>query len=69
MKQLADLHRHRRREGITLEDAHGLMRSRDYFGIMMVERGDADGLISGLTHEYAETIRTGLKTKLKVQLR
>ncbi|MCP3959644.1 MAG: NADP-dependent malic enzyme [bacterium] len=55
------LHRCRRRDGVTLEDAHGLMRSRNYFGTMMVEHGDADGLISGLTHEYAETIRPALQ--------
>ena len=54
------LHERRRRDGVTLEDAHNLMRSRNYFGTMMVELGDADGLISGLTHEYADTIRPAL---------
>ncbi len=37
------------------------MRSRNYFGTMMVERGDADGLISGLTQHYPETIRPALQ--------
>ncbi|MEM7351236.1 MAG: NADP-dependent malic enzyme [Acidobacteriota bacterium] len=55
------LHRRRRRDGVTREDADKLMRSRNYFGTMMVELGDADGLISGLTHEYAETIRPALQ--------
>ena len=56
-----ELHHRRRRDGVTLEDACNLMRSRNYFGTMMVELGDADGLISGLTHEYADTIRPALQ--------
>ncbi|MEE8525570.1 MAG: NADP-dependent malic enzyme [Thermoanaerobaculia bacterium] len=57
----AELHRRRRRDGVTMEDALSLMRSRNYFGSMMVEMGDADGVISGLTQEYAETIRPALQ--------
>ena len=56
-----ELHKRRRRDGVTLEDAENLMRSRNYFGTMMVELGDADGLISGLTHDYADTIRPALQ--------
>ena len=37
------------------------MRQRNYFGTMMVEMGDADGLISGLTQSYPETIRPALQ--------
>ena len=55
------LHELRRRRGLTLEDARQLMRSPNYFGTMMVERGDADGLISGLTQHYPETIRPALQ--------
>jgi malate dehydrogenase (oxaloacetate-decarboxylating)(NADP+) len=55
------LHELRRRAGLTLEDARQLMRSRNYFGTMMVEQGDADGLISGLTQHYPETIRPALQ--------
>jgi malate dehydrogenase (oxaloacetate-decarboxylating)(NADP+) len=55
------LHEKRRREGVTIVDAQRLLRSRDYFGAMMVELGDADGLLSGLTHHYAETIRPALQ--------
>ena len=55
------LFKRRRRHGVTLEDARHLMRSRNYFGSMMVEEGDADGLISGLTQYYAETIRPALQ--------
>lgn len=56
-----ELHHRRRRDGVTMEDARKLMRSRNYYGTMMVELGDADGLISGLTQDYAETIRPALQ--------
>ena len=55
------LHEMRRRAGITLVDARKRMRLRNYFGTMMVEMGDADGLISGLTQSYPETIRPALQ--------
>jgi malate dehydrogenase (oxaloacetate-decarboxylating)(NADP+) len=55
------LHEKRRREGITLTEARRRMRTRNYFGTMMVEMGDADGLISGLTLSYPETIRPALE--------
>lgn len=57
-----ELHQRRKRDGVTLEDAEKLMRLRNYFGAMMVELGDADGLISGLTQDYPETIRPALQT-------
>ncbi len=55
------LHEKRCRDGVTLEEARKLMRQRNYFGTMMVETGDADGLISGLTQSYPETIRPALQ--------
>jgi malate dehydrogenase (oxaloacetate-decarboxylating)(NADP+) len=55
------LHELRRRDGLTLTDARKQMRLRNYFGSMMVEQGDADGLISGLTRSYPETIRPALQ--------
>ena len=55
------LHEKRRRDGVTLEEARKLMRQRNYYGTMMVEAGDADGLISGLTQSYPETIRPALQ--------
>ncbi|MBV8199364.1 MAG: NADP-dependent malic enzyme [Acidobacteria bacterium] len=55
------LHEMRRRDGLTLTDARKQMRLRNYFGSMMVELGDADGLISGLTRSYPETIRPALQ--------
>ena len=38
------------------------MRDRNYFGCMMVESGDADGMISGLTKNYPDTIRPAIHT-------
>jgi malate dehydrogenase (oxaloacetate-decarboxylating)(NADP+) len=55
------LYEMRRRDGVTLEDAQKQMRSRNWFGSMMVEVGDADGLVSGLTQYYADTIRPALR--------
>ncbi|HZF09502.1 MAG TPA: NADP-dependent malic enzyme [Thermoanaerobaculia bacterium] len=54
-------HERRQRDGVTLVDAQKRMRLRNYFGTMMVEEGDADGLISGLTQSYPDTIRPALQ--------
>lgn len=51
----------RKRRGITLYEARKLMRDRNYFGAMMVELGEADALISGLTRNYPLTIRPALQ--------
>ena len=54
-------HERRRRDGVTLEDARKAMKQRNVFGPMMVERGEAHGLLSGLTQDYSETIRPALR--------
>jgi malate dehydrogenase (oxaloacetate-decarboxylating)(NADP+) len=54
-------HEMRRRDGMTRVEARKRMRQRNFFGTMMVEMGDADGLISGLTQSYPETIRPALQ--------
>lgn len=51
----------RKRKGVNLYEAKKLMRVRSYFGSMMVETGDADAMISGLSKNYAETIRPALQ--------
>jgi malate dehydrogenase (oxaloacetate-decarboxylating)(NADP+) len=51
----------RKRRGITLYEAKKLMRDRNHFGAMMVEIGEADALISGLTKNYPGTIRPALQ--------
>ncbi|NOY78116.1 MAG: phosphate acetyltransferase [Calditrichaeota bacterium] len=56
-----ELYRLRQRKGVTLVEAHELMRNKNYFGSMMVHFGDVDGLISGLTMHYPDTIRPALQ--------
>lgn len=51
----------RKRRGITYNEAYKLMRERNYFGAGMVEMGDADAMISGLTRNYRDTIRPALQ--------
>ena len=53
--------RMRERKGITRVEAAELMKNPNYFGSMMVHDGDADGLVSGLTKHYPETIRPALE--------
>ncbi|MEI9933778.1 MAG: NADP-dependent malic enzyme [Ferruginibacter sp.] len=51
----------RQRKGINKHDASKLMRDRNYFGCMMVENGEADCMISGLTRNYPDTIRPAIQ--------
>ncbi|MFW5655970.1 MAG: NADP-dependent malic enzyme [Bacteroidota bacterium] len=56
------LFKKRNRKGLTMEEAIEKMSNRNYFGTMMVETGDADAFISGLTSNYADTIRPAIHT-------
>jgi malate dehydrogenase (oxaloacetate-decarboxylating)(NADP+) len=51
----------RQRKGMTYDEALEKMRDPNYFGVMMVETGDADGFISGFSTQYANTIRPALQ--------
>ncbi|MFT6868641.1 MAG: malate dehydrogenase (oxaloacetate-decarboxylating)(NADP+) [Cyclobacteriaceae bacterium] len=52
----------RQRKGVTIRDAYKVMtRSKNYFGVMMVELGDADAFISGLSNDYPKTILPALQ--------
>ena len=51
----------RRRHGMTPADAAKQARVRNVFGPRMLDAGDADGVISGLTQSYADTIRPALQ--------
>ena len=51
----------RQRKGVSKWQTSRIMRDRNYFGAMMVETGEADALISGLTNEYPKTIRPALE--------
>ena len=47
----------RQREGYTLQEAGDKMYERNYFGMMMVETGEADAFITGLYTKYSNTIK------------
>lgn len=47
----------RTRQGYTFEEAYDKMYERNYFGMMMVETGDADAFITGLYTKYSNTIK------------
>ena len=51
----------RQRRGINKYEAGKLMKDRNYFGCMMVETGDADAMISGLSRNYPDTIRPAIQ--------
>jgi len=51
----------RKRKGLTQFEARKLMRERNYFGSMMVETGEADALISGISRNYGTTIKPALE--------
>ena len=55
------LYQKRQRKGITLYEAKKLVHDRNYFGACMVQFGEADALISGLTKNYVQTIRPALQ--------
>ena len=46
-----------KREGYTFPEANDKMFERNYFGMMMVETGDADAFITGLYTKYSNTIK------------
>ena len=51
----------RKRKGINSYEAKKMMKDRSYYGSMMVENGDADAMISGVSKNYADTIRPALQ--------
>jgi malate dehydrogenase (oxaloacetate-decarboxylating)(NADP+) len=51
----------RQRRGFNFYESKKIMRDRNYYGCMMVEAGDADAMISGLSKNYPDTIRPALQ--------
>ena len=47
----------RQRNGMTFQEANDKMFDRNYFGMMMVETGDADAFITGVYTRYRDTIQ------------
>jgi malate dehydrogenase (oxaloacetate-decarboxylating)(NADP+) len=55
------LYKKRQRRGINLFQARKMMLDRNYYGACMVEFGEADALISGLTKDYGATVKPALQ--------
>lgn len=55
------LYEKRKRKGITQREAIQKMRDRNYFAAALVQSGEADAAISGLTRNYPNTIRPALE--------
>ncbi|MFK7937514.1 MAG: phosphate acyltransferase, partial [Saprospiraceae bacterium] len=51
----------RKRKGMNLQESSDAMRSRSRYGVMMVEMGDADAMIGGLTKKFPVTVRPALQ--------
>ena len=47
----------RSRKGVTLYDAKKIIRERNYFAAMMVEKGDADAMLSGYSRAYPSVLK------------
>lgn len=61
-KRFAELfYEKRKRKGVNMEEAIDFMYNPNYFGMMMVETGEADAFISGYRTKYSETIRPALQ--------
>lgn len=56
------LYAKRQRKGLTQYESAHKMRDRNYYGAMMVEAGEADAFISGITRNYPETIKPALQS-------
>lgn len=55
------LFKKRQRKGVTIHEGRNRMLDRNFYGAMMVECGEADALISGLTSDYPKTIMPALQ--------
>ncbi|MEZ4911694.1 MAG: NADP-dependent malic enzyme [Saprospiraceae bacterium] len=51
----------RKRKGFIFQEASAAMVNRNYFGAMMVDTGDADAMISGLSRNYPDALRPALQ--------
>ena len=56
-----ELHRLRRRKGLTLVEARSQMHKPVYFASMMIRRGDADAVVGGIESNYPEVLRPALR--------
>lgn len=57
-----ELFSRRQRKGLTIKEAERLMHDVNYFAAMMIDRGDADGMLNGATTNYADAVKPILHT-------
>lgn len=60
-RYIKEMYNIRKNKGWSLAKCKKLIENPNYFGTMMVQCDDADGLISGATHTTAETLRPALQ--------
>jgi phosphate acetyltransferase len=51
----------RKNRGVTLEKAREIMQNPIYWGVMMIKKGDANGMVSGAVNSTADTLRPALQ--------
>ena len=51
----------RKKKGMTIEKAQEIMKDPVYWAVMMVKKGEADGMVSGAAHSTADTLRPALQ--------
>ncbi len=58
----AELFKRRAKKGIDATTAEQMMNNPNYFAAMMIDQGEADGMVNGATTNYAEAVRPIIKT-------
>ncbi len=61
-KYADELHRRRGKKGVDAKKARELMLNPNYFAAMMIDQGEADGMVNGATSNYADAVRPILHT-------
>jgi malate dehydrogenase (oxaloacetate-decarboxylating)(NADP+) len=61
VKYAGILHAKHQREGMTFDEAYERMFDRNYFGMMMVETGEADSCITGVITKYTDAIKPAIE--------
>lgn len=51
----------RKAKGVTMEQAEKIMKDNIFWAVMMVKKGEADGMVSGAAHSTADTVRPALQ--------
>ena len=57
-----ELYKRRQRKGVNIKEAERLMNDPSYFASMMIDQGDADGLVNGALTNYSEAVKPILHT-------